>query len=151
MGDVTIPENRASFLRVDENKTELFSFLSGVIYDSFQLPDKELLITFGDNVLRKPPLRDTSALAPCNDEEADTRIMLHAAHAADNGHKKIHIKTVDTDVVVLAVALARILNEETEVWVFFCTGQTFRFLAAHEFARTLGPEKKLRHYQCFMP
>jgi len=83
----TIPGNWARFLRVDENKTELFSFLSGILYDSFQLADKELVITKGDDVLRKPPLLDTSALAPCNHEEADSRIMLHAAHAVDNGHK----------------------------------------------------------------
>ena len=68
VGGATIPGNWASFLRVDENKTELFSFLSGVLYDSFQLADKELLITKGDDVLRKPPLLDTSALAPCNHE-----------------------------------------------------------------------------------
>lgn len=136
VGGATIPANWASFLRVDENKTELFSFVSGVLYDSFQLADKELLITKGDDVLRKPPLLDTSALAPCNHEEADTRIMLHAAHAAHSGHKKILICTVDTDVVVLAVTLARTLNEETEVWVSFGTGNNFRFSAAHEIARS---------------
>jgi hypothetical protein len=79
VGGSTIPGNWASFLRVDENKTELFIFLSDILYDSFQLADKELVITKGEDVLRKPPLLDTSALAPCNHEEADTRIMLHAA------------------------------------------------------------------------
>jgi len=118
-----IPGNWASFLRVDENKTELFNFLSGVLYNSFQLADKELVITKGDDVLRKPLLLDTSALAPCNYEEADSCIMLHATHAAHNGHKKILVRTVDTDVVVLAVALARTLNEETEVWMSFGTGR----------------------------
>ena len=29
------PGNWAGFLRVDENKSELFSFLSGVLHDSF--------------------------------------------------------------------------------------------------------------------
>ena len=70
-----MPGNWASFLRVNENKTELFTFLSGVVYDSFQLADKELLITKDDDVLKNPLQLDTSALAPCNDEEADTRIM----------------------------------------------------------------------------
>jgi len=103
-----------------ENKTELFSFLSGVLHDSFQLADTELVITGRDDGLRKPPVLYlyTSALAPCNHEEAESDIMLHAAHAAHSGHKKILIRTVDTDVVVLAVALARspfthhILKEE---------------------------------------
>ena len=38
--------------------------------------------------------------------------MLHAAHAAYN---KILIRTVDTDVVVLAVALVRTPKEENKV------------------------------------
>jgi len=64
--------------------------------------------------------------------------MLHAAHAA---YKKILIRTVDTDVVVLAVALARTLKEETEVWVSISTGKSFCVLAGHEIAWALGPEK----------
>jgi len=73
-----------------------------------------MVITGGDDVLSKPPLLYTSALAPCNHEEADSDIMLHAAHAAHSGHKKILIRTVDTDVVVLARTpfTHRILKEE---------------------------------------
>jgi len=68
--------------------------------------------------------------------------MLHAAHAAHAGHSKITIRSVDTDVVVLAVALACTLEADDEVWVMsFGTGKAFRFLAAHEMARALGPEK----------
>ena len=48
--------------------------------------------------------------------------------------------STDEVVVVLAVALARTLNEETEVWVPFGTRKAFCFLA-HEIARALGPEK----------
>jgi len=63
--------------------------------------------------------------------------MLHAAHAA---YKKILIRTVDTDVVVLAVALAGTLKEEIEVWVSISTGKSLRVSAGHEIARALGPE-----------
>ena len=66
--------------------------------------------------------------------------MLHAAHAARNGHRKILIYTVDTDVVVLAVALSCTLNEDTELWLAFGTGKNFRYLAAHEMARSFGLE-----------
>jgi len=65
--------------------------------------------------LSKPLLLYTSALAACNHEEANSDIVLHAARAAYSGHKKILIRTVDTDVVVLAVALARTSKEEIEV------------------------------------
>ena len=138
VGGASIPGNWASFLRVDDNMTELFSFLSGALHDSFQLAEKQLVITDGDTVLSKPPLPDITGLAPCNHEEADIRMMLHAAHA---GHNKIIIRTVDTDVVVLAVALTRTLAEDDEVWVFFSMGKAFRFLTARELARALGPEK----------
>jgi len=67
------------------------SFLSGVLHESFQLAEKQLVITKGDDVLSKPLLLDTSALAPCNHKEANSRIMLHAAHTAHNGHKNPHL------------------------------------------------------------
>jgi len=66
---------------------------------------------------------------------------MHAAHAAQAGHNKITIRTVNTDIVVLAVALACTLEEDDELWVSFCTGKAFRFLAAHEMVWALGPEK----------
>ena len=84
--------------------------------------------------MSKPPLLNTTALSPCNHEEADSRMILHAAHTAHNGHKKILIRTVDTDVVALAVALVRTLEEEAEVWVSFGTGKAFRFLEARDCA-----------------
>ena len=116
VGGASIPGNWASFLRVDENKTKLFSFLSGALLDSFQLAEKQLVIRNRDAVLSKPPLLDNTSLAPCTQEEADSRMILHAAHAAHAGHSsKITIRTVDTDVVVLAVALACTLEEDDEV------------------------------------
>ena len=107
VGGATIPRNWTSFLRVDENKTELF--------DSFWLADKQLVITKGDDVLSKPPLLDTSVLAPCNHKEAESLIMLHATYAAHNGHKKILICTV----VVLVVALAHTQKEKTSAGVLW--------------------------------
>ena len=68
-------------------------------------------------------------------------MMLYTAHAAHAGHSKITIRTVDTDVVVLAVALARTLKEDDKVLVSFGMGKAFRFLAADEMARALGREK----------
>jgi len=55
----------------------------------------------------------------------DSRITLHAAHTA---YKKILIRTVDTDVVVLAVALACTPKEEIGVWVTHQYGEVFRRL-----------------------
>ena len=92
-------------------------------------------------VLSKPPLPDRSSIAPCTHEEADSRMLLHVAHAARNGHHKIMIQTVDTDVVVLPVAVAQTLQLEDELRLAFRTGKNFRYLAAHEITAGLGPEK----------
>ena len=44
-----------------------------------------------------------TALSPCQQEEADTRMMLHLYHAAGQGHSKACLRNVDSDVVVLAI------------------------------------------------
>lgn len=68
-------------------------------------------------------------------------MLLHANHAAHNGHQKIMIRTVDTDVVALSVRVAKSLGPEYELWVVFGTGKHFRYLAAHSMAIGLGPKK----------
>ena len=65
---------------------------------------------------------------------------MHLEDAATEGFNKISIRTVDTDVVVLAVAAAQ-RHGNTEIWIAFGTGKSFRFLAAHEMARVPGPDR----------
>ena len=136
-----IPGIWQNFLRVDSNKTDLFRFLSDALVKSFDQDDKQLIITDRDTVLSKPALEDLASLSPCSHEEADTRMLLHAAHAARHNHCKILIRTVDTDVVVLAVSVAQRLQAEAELWLAFGTGKNFRYLAAHKLAHGLGPER----------
>lgn len=107
VANAAIPGNWQNFLRVDSNKTELFRFLSAALMEWFDQEDKQLVITDGEAVLSKPLLPDLTSLAPCNHEEADSRMLLHASHAAKHGHHSIVIWTVDTDVVVLAVSLVQ--------------------------------------------
>ena len=133
--------NWHNFLCVDLNKQELFSFLSKALIHSFDEDNKELVVTDGEQVLCVPPQQDIHSLAPCSHEEADTRMLLDAAHAAQHGHSRILIRTVDTDVVVLAVMVAQRLPAEDEVWLVFGTGKSFRYLAAHQIDACLGPEK----------
>ena len=46
----------------------------------------------------------------CDHEEADTRIFLHAQHAASNGYKSIIIAADDTDVLMIALGPAHIIG-----------------------------------------
>ena len=43
-------------------------------------------------------------MVPCSHEEADTRLLVHTAGAVNRGCRKVCVRTVDTDVVVLAIA-----------------------------------------------
>ena len=88
--------------------------------------DQPLIVTDGANVLCAPP-RDTSNIAPCNHEEADSRVMVHVGDAAMQGFRKILVRTVDTDVVVLTVSNVQQLaqTKQIELWIAFGCGQDF--------------------------
>ena len=131
-----IPGNWQAFLRIDDIKTELFSFLANCVTALDQ--DKPILNTHHPAVLCNQP-RDNTGIAPCTHEEADTCILLHLADAVKEDYSKASIRTVDTDVLVLAVKAAQCLNL-TELWVAFGAGKNFRHLAAHEIAKALGPD-----------
>ncbi|KAK3877519.1 hypothetical protein Pcinc_017762 [Petrolisthes cinctipes] len=118
-----IPGNWQSFLSVDANKVKVFSFLSNVLVQTFNDDPKELVVTDGEAVICLPRQKDESSLAPCCQEEADTRIILHVAHAAVHDHRQIQVRTVDTDVVALAVMVAQALPCMDELWIAFGDGQ----------------------------
>ena len=99
------------FLRSDDNKNELFTFLSEKAM-TILIEGKQIVATHGTKVLCSPPVMVGSTLSPCSHEEADARMMVHVADAAGNGHKSIMIRTADTDVVVLAVAAVATLSLE---------------------------------------
>ena len=69
-----LPVNWKGFLRVSANKAELFSLLAERIAMEC-VAGKQIISTFGNNVLSSPQREDTSTIEPCNHEEADTRII----------------------------------------------------------------------------
>ena len=68
-------------------------------------------------MLRTQLLQDVHTLSPCSPEEADSRMLLHVTHAAQHGHHHILIRTVDTDVVDLAVFAITYLPAGCELWL----------------------------------
>ena len=101
--------------------------------------DKRVITTYNEHVL-STNTHDTSALAPCNHEEADTWMFVHAADAVNQGCQKIMIRTVDTDVVTIAVSVIPSINI-TELWVAFGTGHHLRYIPVHSIALSLGAVK----------
>ena len=139
--DVKIPHSWNSFLRVKENKQELFKLFANAIVK--MKPDRQRLYsTDGDKVLSNPPSLCKERIQPCTQMEADGRLILHAADASSSGYKKIMIRTVDTDVVILAVAFFQQLNIE-ELWVAFGTRDALHYIPIHTIVAQLGRDKSM--------
>ena len=106
-GNTRPPKSWNTFLRCDENKTELFVFLAHKIVSINT--DATSVVTKEENVVSNKAM-DTHLIAPCTREEADTHMFLHAKHAAIGGSKSINIVSSDTYVVVIGVAVFDDLN-----------------------------------------
>ena len=133
-----IPSNWKSFLRSDENKQELFHYLANITA-TLQLANVVIISTVDVEVISSTHI-DKEELTPCNHEEADTRIFVHARHASNHGLRKIMIRTVDTDVVILAIANVHKISVE-ELWVAFGVGKHLKYLPIHKIASTLTKEQ----------
>ena len=138
-----IPNDWHSFLRVDENKVELFHFLSEQAALLQVAEGKEVYTTLEEKVLHSGSNRqDLSRLEPCIHEEADTRIMLHAKDSAVSGNERIIIRTIDTDIVVLSISIFHVVPVY-KLWVAFGSGKHFRYLAVHDIATFISCDDSL--------
>ena len=106
-----IPKDWAAFLREDKNKEELFSLLAEEI-SKIVVVGKTILVTSKENV-KKTDDTNVDTLQPCKIEEFDCRFPLHLYHAVQNGHKNLLVKTVDTDIIIVAIARFKEIGCET--------------------------------------
>lgn len=136
IGSTPIPTNWAGLLRVDENKTELFSLLAEKAV-SLMPPETMILCTIGNEVITSHPNFLDRDITPSTQEEADTRILLHVAHCVKNGFKNILIRTVDTDVVVLSIAYFYLIKPR-KMSIAFGTGKNFKHISINNIALRLG-------------
>ena len=131
-------QNLQAFLRVDDNKSDLIHFSANLVCETTDICE-HILVTY-DERIRCNTYIDKQSFDPCSHEEVDTRPLLHCSYAARNGAKKVAIRTVDTDVVVLALAFFAQLGRE-ELWINFGVGKYVRVIAAHNIASSLGVDK----------
>ena len=138
-GNNQLPRNWQQFLRVDGNKKELFMFLGESLTALEVPPNKQVITTIKQSILSHPPQTINCNLSPCSQEEADTRIFLHAADALKN-HHNILVCTVDTDVLALAVSFSHTYcQNQAQIWVAYGTGANFKYIPAHQISQSLGP------------
>ena len=84
-----------------------------------------IIISHGEHVLSNQDY-DKSFLEPNNHIEADTHLFLHLADAVRSGHSKAFMRTLDSDILVLATALFKRLVHLglTHLWIGFGKGKT---------------------------
>uniref|UniRef100_H3B1L6 Uncharacterized protein n=1 Tax=Latimeria chalumnae TaxID=7897 RepID=H3B1L6_LATCH len=124
----TLP-NWQSFLRVDDNKTELFESLADKI--ALLTTTNRVIVTKGENIVKNIIISQQD-IAPCSHEEADTHIFLHARHATMEGNKINMINANDTDVIVVAISVLSTLKE---------LGLEKLWIPIHEIVSAIGPAK----------
>ena len=132
-----LPKNWRDFLHKNENKAELFNFLLQQIACSITDEGKVIYATNGVTVLSTSDA-DVTNLSPCSHEEADTCLLLHARDAVQKGCRKLWIRTVYTDVLILAIAMFSHINPD-KLWIASGSKLHFRYIPVHEIVRGLDP------------
>ena len=100
-----------SFLSEAHNKTMLIEFIAEEWKSNdskAMIGNKTLYVTCGEKCWKIT--RCVTSLVDelqSSQEEADTRILLHAKHASDQGYKSVVVVSEDTDVYVLCFAFAK--------------------------------------------
>ena len=118
-----LPGNwKTNFLRNDDNKDELFLPVPKTRVCYLGHRRQVIIFTILDGVVSSRDDQNTVGLQPCSLEEADTRMPLHVKDPMNCGLKAVTIRTVGTDVVVLAVAHVQGLPNIEQLWIAFVTG-----------------------------
>ena len=132
-----LPTNWPLFLRSDENKSELFSLIAAEIHNMTIPEGKEVISTLKTSVVANPERADLHYL-DSDHQEADTRMFLHVADCVSRGMKNLIVRTVDSDVVILALYVYQHLHEMEEIWIAFGRDKHFRMIPIHAISTSLG-------------
>ncbi|KAJ8257557.1 hypothetical protein GJAV_G00186910 [Gymnothorax javanicus] len=144
-GQTRIPKQdwNTGFLKNIDTKRELFLFLSAQLVKQ-DLGGSLLLSTNKESVLSNKQ-HHVSGPQPCNHTEADTRIMLHHAHAAQQHHQGALVRTVDSDVVILAIHFFSSLGL-SQLWVCLGSGKKMLDIPIHTLSAQLGPSSEPQEF-----
>ena len=113
-GNQSTPKQFQKYLSVGRNKELVAFFLAQwqLQRNIDKIPSgKVLIITAGQECVT---VKSTNGVIRASaieylastHEEADTRLVLHTNHAADNGYETVVLKTPDTDVLVIACSVS---------------------------------------------
>jgi hypothetical protein len=129
-----MPKKWNEFLCVNENKQALLELIAEGLKSTTLSPDQEV------HVMHKGAWRawcqSGHTMPNCTHEEADTRLFLLAQDAVLHGCKRVCIRTVDSDVVVIATSLFPDLPAE-ELWLVLGTSLKPKLIGVHEMVVSL--------------
>ncbi len=100
-------------------KDQLTSYFSEKILDTYKESHQTVIVAYKQIAISNKVNIDTLHLHSSH-EEADTKLMLHAKHAAETGATSLDIQSPDTDVLVLAIRRYPELHTSTN----FITGSS---------------------------
>ena len=144
--DQCVPKQWKKYMSCGKNKESLIVFLCDHwrTYASSQLNSLQCMyvtsrdechvFTPGDSEIDLVLRQDVPELQ-CDHEEADTRLLLHSKHAAE-AYDHIIVKTPDTDVFVLCVAMQNTIGKD--VHMMTGTGNKFRLINIQAVLDSLG-------------
>ena len=138
--NVRIPGNWSEFLRDSTKKVEPIKYRSGEVMQRFN-SGGDIYITMGNgtSVVHVGPGEDMTTV--CNQEEADTRIILHIIHAPNCRFSSILINTSDSDMIVILLhhlQLFDTISTGCNITVNYGIGKTQRVINIRELACVLG-------------
>ena len=121
-------------LTVNENNTKLFQLFSDSL--TFQCIQGTIVCTKGSGVVANIPML-TEHFQPCNQEEADKRLFVHANDTAWNDLRRIMIAANDKDVAIIALYTFSALKVD-KLWIEYSIGKNQRWLPVHQHPAKLG-------------
>ena len=130
--------------KVVKNKTSLIKFLSEEwktkeYSERLQREGKVLYVTSEKECWKITSARnDQVPELSSSQEEADTRLLLHAPHAAKEGYKAVVVNSEDTDVSILLLAFSNSIN--TKLYMRCGTRTRTRLIDIAKVAQSTGRE-----------
>lgn len=128
--DLKLPEQWKSFMDVNDNKVALTKLLKDELLAYQHEATQELVVSGGNNGMAASSTGRNMEHLCSSQEEADTRMILHALEAKARGYERIIITSSDTDVLLLLMAFQPQLPEE--VWMKSGTSKYRRYIAGHK-------------------
>ncbi len=85
-----------------------------------------------------------ASLSTCDHEEADTRICVHVQDALRSGARRVLVRTVDTDVIVVLAGIYFTLKDmyqDADIWVGFGTGKHYKCYSINSICQNFGKQR----------